>query len=101
MDDPVDRDDALEYFLAKGISSIDSFSMLELSLCKLEEDKEAVVLRGTVSVRLSAVFSVSISKLGILPMSGTSVDSLGGDASYAEVDFDLETFLGEEGKLAF
>ena len=101
MDGPVDTDDALELFLAKGISSIDSLSVLELSLRKLEDDKEAVVLRGTVSVLLSAVLSVPISELSISPMSGVSDNSSGGDASFTEADFDFETFLGEEGKLSF
>ena len=96
-------DDFLELFLVKGIPSMESLSLLEVLLCKLDEDEEEVVFRGTVSVRSSDVLSgditepVFFAKLGEFVM---SLEKLGRDFSVAESPLDLVRALVDEGKFS-
>ena len=96
-------DDCLELFLVKGIPSMESLSLLEVLLCKLDEDEEEVVFRGTVSVRSSVFLSgdvtepVFFAKLGEFVM---SLEKLGRDFSVAALPLDLLRAVGDEGKFS-
>ena len=79
---------------------MESLSLLEVLLCKLDEDEEEVVFRGTVSVRSSAVLSGDITEPVFFSKLGEFDISLGTDLSVAELPFDLVRTVGDEGKLS-
>ena len=94
------EDDFVELFLVKGIPSMESLSLLEVLLCKLDDDEEEVGFRGNVSVRSSAALSGDITEPVFFATLGVFDICLGRDFSVAELPFDLVRTVGDEGKLA-
>ena len=82
-------DDFLELFLVNGIPSMESLSLLEVLLCKLFEDEEELVFRGTVSVRSSAALFGDVTNPAFFAKLGEFNVSLGRGISVAELPFDL------------